>query len=150
MTYLGVTHVAVEVPTSLRDAEALYSRLFDLRVSWREPVPAGAPFDLPWADLDAAGCAPTVVMLHAGAFRLALERAGGATRGGGPITHVGLQVTAGQLRAVRERARAAGCSVIAERDGELFDFVDPYGVEWELDTRSFDDPRAIVAAKRPG
>ena len=35
-----------------------------------------------------------------------------------------------------------------DREGELFDFVDGFGVEWELDTRSFTNPRAIVEAKR--
>jgi catechol 2,3-dioxygenase-like lactoylglutathione lyase family enzyme len=147
MTYLDVTHIAIGVPAPLREAEAFYAELFDLEVAWREPVPDGAPFDLPWEELDAAGSRPTIVLLHRGAFRLAVTEEHGAAGPRG-IGHVGLQASPEQLRAVRMRARAAGFDVVADREGELFDFVDRFGIEWELDTRSHADPRAIVEQKR--
>jgi catechol 2,3-dioxygenase-like lactoylglutathione lyase family enzyme len=147
MSYLATTHIAIAVPGALRDAEAYYRDLFGLAVSWREPVPADAPFDLPWQALDAVGVAPEIVMLHSGAFRLSVV-ADGAARGRGVIDHVGLQVDRETLDAVRERAIGAGLQVVADREGELFDFVDRFGVEWELDTRSFDEPLAIVMQKR--
>lgn len=146
--YLDVTHITIRVPLNLRAAERFYAELFDLEVSWREPVPDGAPFDLPWEALDAAGIAPEISLLHRGAFRLAIVPATPGETGNSPIDHVGLQVSVEQLRRVRDRAIQQGFKVVADREEELFDFVDPFGVEWELDVRSFANPRSIVEAKR--
>jgi catechol 2,3-dioxygenase-like lactoylglutathione lyase family enzyme len=148
MAYLDVTHIGICVQASLREAEAFYCQLFDLHVSWREPVPDDAPFDLSWEELDRAGCQPTIVLLHSDAFRLAITERPDEQSDPGPITHIGLQASVDQLRAVRARALGAGYAVLGDRPDELFDFVDPFGVEWELDTRSFSNPRAIVEAKR--
>jgi len=145
--FLDVTHITLRVVGDLRAAEAFYCELFGLVVAWREPVPENAPFDLTWDELDAAGVSPEIVMLHEGRFRLAVTL-GEASAGRGVIDHVGLQVTPEHFRAVRERARRGGFAVVFERQDELFDFVDPFGVEWELDTRSFENPLAIVEAKR--
>jgi hypothetical protein len=58
------------------------------------------------------------------------------------------QLAVEQLNLVRARAQVRGYRVITDRPDELFDFIDAYGVEWELDTRSFANPLAIVEAKR--
>lgn len=147
MPFIDVTHVAIRVSGHLRDAEAAYAGLFGLAVSWREPVPRDAPFDLSWEELDAAGVEPRIVMLHSGAFRLTISRTDDMP-GHGPIEHVGLQVAPESLAAIAERVHASRLQAVAERPGELLDFIDWFGVEWELDTRSFANPRAIVEAKR--
>ncbi len=146
--YLDVTHIAVEVDCDLREAEQFYCDLFDLTVAWREPVPDDAPFDLPWEDLLAAGVQPEITMLHDGAFRLTVVSTPGRPARAGVIGHVGLQISVDQLRLVRTRSREMGFTVVADREGELFDFVDRFGMEWELDTRSFAEPVAIVEQKR--
>jgi catechol 2,3-dioxygenase-like lactoylglutathione lyase family enzyme len=145
VSFLGVTHVAIAVPGELREAERFYCELFGLRVAWREPVPDGAPFDLDWAELDRAGVQPAIVMLHEGDFRLAITSSKDE-RPRGAIDHVGLQVTIETLRRIREQTE--GYEVVTGRGDELFDFIDPFGIEWELDTRSHMDPIAIVQAKR--
>jgi hypothetical protein len=145
--YLDVTHIALEVHADLREAESYYCELFDLQLSWREPVPSNAPFDLPWDQIEAAGLQPEIVLVASGAFRLAIESSA-APRRGGPVSHIGLQVTVDQLRRVSGRARQRHYRVINERKDEIFDFVDRYGMEWELDTRSFANPRLIVEQKR--
>jgi catechol 2,3-dioxygenase-like lactoylglutathione lyase family enzyme len=146
--YLDVTHIAVRVPDSLRTAEEYYCALFDLRVSWREPAPDGAPLDLPWEALDEAEVHPEIVMLHAGALRISILEASSTAAGAGLIEHVGVQVTAEQLERVGARVHAQELRIINERPGEILDFVDRYGVEWELDTRSFANPVTIVEEKR--
>ncbi len=146
--YLDVTHIALHVASDLRSAEEFYRRLFDLAVSWREPVPPDAPFDLSWEDHARAGSTPEITMLHSGALRVSVIGDGPEVTSRAPIEHVGVQVAVEQLRTVRERAISAGLHVITDRPDELFDFIDPYWVEWELDTRSFADPLAIVEAKR--
>lgn len=147
--YLDVTHIAVCVPGSLREAEDFYRHLLDLEVSWREPVPDGAPWDLPWDDFQPTDEPPNIVLLHSGALRLAVVAADSpAEPTRRPVDHVGLQVTGDQLRRIRTRAKDANFQVLYEREDEVFDFLDRYGVEWELDTRSFQDPRAIMDQKR--
>ena len=144
--YLAVTHTTVSVTGDLRVAEEFYRWLFDLDVAWREPTPAGQAWDRPWSDIEASGPVPEITFLHSGAFRLAVVV--GEPRERGVIDHVGFQVSQAQLAVVRGRALERGFFVINDRPGEIFDFVDVHGVEWELDTRSFADPVAIVEAKR--
>jgi hypothetical protein len=147
MPFLAVTHVTVSVPGPLREAESYYCSLFDLSVAWREPVPDGAPFDLPWEALGQAGAEPVIALLHSGEFRLAVT-VSRTPLSRGVLDHVGLQVALETLRAVRERALGLGVQVVSSREDELFDFIDRFGAEWELDTRSFADPTAIVEMKR--
>ena len=144
--FLDVTHVALNVSGGLREAEDFYCRLLGLRVAWREPVPDGVAFDAPWDDFVTGGTEPQIAMLHEGALRLSVT-ADGSSLTSGVINHVGLQVTAEQLSAIRHRVIDAGYRTVAHRAGELLDFIDPYGVEWELDTRSFEDPQRILEAK---
>ncbi len=148
MRYLGVTRVNLNV-RDLAAAEALYAALFGMAVAWREPVPDHLPVDAPRDAIEAAGVRPTLAFLQRDALRLALsERPDLPEAAAGLLDHVGLQVSAEELRLVRARAREAGCTVLAERDGELLVLVDPHGVQWELDTRSYDDPKAIAEAAR--
>jgi catechol 2,3-dioxygenase-like lactoylglutathione lyase family enzyme len=140
--YLDVTHVSLRV-SDLRAAERYYCDLFELQVAWRDRD--GQSMFASWEDIDASGGTPAVILLWSGKLRLALGHSDGeevpANRQ--RLGHVGIQVTEAQLRRIRERVLAAGLEVIASRDDELFDFRDRYGVEWELDTRSYDDPVAL-------
>jgi catechol 2,3-dioxygenase-like lactoylglutathione lyase family enzyme len=147
-TYLDVTHIAIGARDNLRAAEAYYCELFDLEVAWREPVPDDAPFDLSWEELATAGVQPVIVLLHAGVLRIAVVEAAARFERPGPIEHVGVQVSAEQLTRVRDRVLAQQLQLVSDRPGELLDFIDRYGVEWELDTRSFANPVAIMEQKR--
>lgn len=148
MDYVDVTHIAVSVAGDLESAERYYCQLFDLAVVWREPVPDDAPFALSREELASAGVVPEIAMLANGAFRLTVVSSVDAVSPNGLINHIGLQVSHEQLIRVRQRAREQSLQVVAEREDELFDFIDAHGVEWELDTRSFRDPLAIVLQKR--
>lgn len=148
MDYVDVTHIAVSVAGDLESAERYYCELFDLRVAWREPVPGDAPFTLSREELSKAGVIPEIAMLANGAFRLTVVSSEDAVSPNGLINHIGLQVSEAQLIRVRQRVREQSLQVVAEREDELFDFIDAHGVEWELDTRSFADPLAIVLQKR--
>ena len=142
MRYLDVTHIAIAVP-DLRVAERYYCDLFDLEVAWRD---TGGPVSMSatWEEIEAAGVEPVVVLLWREAFRLALSRTPGADGDtNGRLDHVGLQISAEQLRHLRERVGALGLAVLASREDELLAFRDSYGIEWELDTRSYSDPIAI-------
>jgi hypothetical protein len=90
---------------------------------------------------------PYITMLHSGEFRFAVTVAT-TYLPRGVIDHLGLQVDADTLVAVRERALGLGVEVVSSRDDELFDFIDRFGAEWDLDTRSFGNPLAIVEQKR--
>jgi catechol 2,3-dioxygenase-like lactoylglutathione lyase family enzyme len=141
VSYLDVTHIAVNVP-DLREAESYYVGLFSLEVAWRDSGGAASLF-ASWDEIAAAGAEPEVVMLWRDAFKLALARAETPVPGLGALSHIGLQVTPEQLAAVRAGAAAYGMQVLQVREDELFSFLDRYGVQWELDTRSFQDPREI-------
>ena len=47
------------------------------------------------------------------------------------------------LAILEERVKARSLMVEAARPAELLVFRDEYGVQWELDTRSYDDPIAL-------
>jgi catechol 2,3-dioxygenase-like lactoylglutathione lyase family enzyme len=124
MDFAEVTHVGINVPDKA-EAERYYKRLFDLQFAWGDDT---GP-----------------LMLWSGGFRLALSSNPRDASSGGSqlIGHVGLQVSQTQLAKTRDRALEEGCEVLTDRAGELFDFRDRYGIEWELDRRSFSDPVAI-------
>jgi catechol 2,3-dioxygenase-like lactoylglutathione lyase family enzyme len=145
MLYVAVTHVALQV-SDLREAERYYTELLDLEVAWRDSDGKASLFAT-WDEIDAAGAVPVVVMVYRDNLRIALaEPETEAYTQTGRIGHFGLQVSPEQLKTVRERARRLGLRVTGERDDELFVFTDAYGVQWELDTRSFADPIAIGRA----
>ncbi len=142
MPFIEVSHIAINVP-DLRAAEAYYCGLFDLQVAWRDSGGAASMFAT-WEQIDEAGAVPEVVMLWNGGFRLALAVATEIpTSEPQRVDHIGLQASLEQLRAVRRRVTSEGLTVVTERDGELLIFHDRYGYPWELDTRSFADPRVI-------
>ena len=142
MDYLEVTHVAINVP-DLREAEAYYALLFGLEVAWRDSNGAASMF-ASWDELDAARIEPEVVLLWSGAFRLALAKGeGAATADASGLNHVGLHVTPATMRTVRLHADAT----VGEGNESTWSFHDRYRVRWEIDTRSYADPREIIRAK---
>ena len=146
MRYFDVTHIAVNVP-ALRQAEAYYCGLFGLEVAWRDSEGAASMFAT-WDELDAAGVEPEVVLLWRDAFRLALARgAGNGAPGAVGLNHAGLQVSRETLSAVRDRVLTTGERAQDAGSGVGFSFADRYGVRWELDTRSYTDPREIIRQK---
>ncbi|OAI39447.1 hypothetical protein AYO38_07590 [bacterium SCGC AG-212-C10] len=150
--YAAMTHVAINV-SDVRGAEAYYCALFELDVAWRDSLGAASMFAT-WDELDEVGATPSVVMLWREGLRIALNASAHAVSAVGRVDHVGIEVTAEQLRTVRERVRKDGLQVIAEREHELFAFIDRLGMHWELDTRSFADPvaigRAVEARQKAG
>lgn len=146
MEYLDVTHIAVNVP-DLRAAEEYYAALFGLDVAWRDSDGAASMF-ASWDELDAAGVEPEVVLLWRDAFRLALARgeSGVATAESG-LNHVGLQVSPETLAEVRERVQTTREAPEEPGNVVTLSFTDRYGVRWELDTRSYRDPRQIIRQK---
>ena len=145
MTYRAFTHIALLL-TPLRQAEEFYQTLFALDVAFRETEVADGWYTLPsdasWDDAEAAGIYVGLCVLHRDAFTLALED--GASREGGRLSHVGVQVDAQEVGRLRTMAPTLGCQVV--QDGPtLLVFDDPYGVRWEVTTHSYDDP--LVSSK---
>jgi catechol 2,3-dioxygenase-like lactoylglutathione lyase family enzyme len=150
MTYHAVTHIALIV-SPLRQAEEFYRTLFGLEVAFREAETADGWYTLPtnasWDEAEAGGIALGLCSLHRDAFTLALEE--GSSSGGGRLSHLGVQVDTEDLARLRALAPAMGCQVV--QDGEtILVFDDPYGVRWELTTRSYEDPRRLSTGARLG
>lgn len=142
MSYFEVSHIAINVP-DIRVAEPYYCALLDLEVAWRDSGGTASMF-ASWEEIDAAGASPEVVMLWNGGFRLALAAAEQVAYAAAQrVDHFGLQASLEQLEAVRDRVTSEGLTVVAEREGVFFMFKDRYGFTWELDTRSFADPRVV-------
>jgi catechol 2,3-dioxygenase-like lactoylglutathione lyase family enzyme len=150
MSYRAVTHIAL-ILTPLRQAEVFYQTLFALEVAFREAETADGWYTLPsdagWDDAEAAGISLELCSLHRDAFTLALEA--GSSSGGGRLSHIGVQVDAEDLSRVRTVASALGCQVVQDSQAILV-FDDPYGVRWEMTTRSYDDPRRLSTGARMG
>ena len=150
MAYRAFTHIALYV-TPLRQAEEFYQALFALEVAFREAEAADGWDTLPpnagWDDAEAAGIALGLCSLHRDAFTLALEE--GASRAGGRLSHVGVQVDDAELQRLRTVAPTLGCQII--QDGwTILVFDDPYGVRWEVATTSYEDPRRLSTGARLG
>jgi hypothetical protein len=150
MTYRAVTHIALTI-TPLRQAEAFYQTLFALEVAFREAeTPAGwytLPPDAGWDDAEAAEITLGLCSLHRDAFTLALEE--GAGRGGGRLSHIGVQVDAEDLARLRTVAPTLGCQIVQDAQAILV-FDDPYDVRWEMTTITYDDPRRLSTGARLG
>jgi catechol 2,3-dioxygenase-like lactoylglutathione lyase family enzyme len=150
MAYRAVTHIALIV-TPLRQAEEFYRTLFALEVAFREAETADGWYTLPpagsWDDAEAAGISLGLCSLHRDAFTLALEE--GSSRGGGRLSHIGIQVDMDDLAHLRTLAPTLGCQVV--QDGQaILVFDDPYGVRWEMTTSAYDDPRRLSTGARLG
>jgi catechol 2,3-dioxygenase-like lactoylglutathione lyase family enzyme len=115
MSYLDVTHIAVNVP-DLREAEAFYCDLFGLEVAWRDCEGAASPFAT-WDQLDAVQAQPAVIMLWRDVFKLALGAEPASRTSTGALSHIGLQVTPERLVSIRERVTILGlpCPALARR-----------------------------------
>jgi catechol 2,3-dioxygenase-like lactoylglutathione lyase family enzyme len=150
MSYRAVTHIALIV-SPLRQAEKFYRTLFTLEVAFREAETSDGWYTLPsnagWDDAEAAGISLGLCSLHRDAFTLALE--GGASSGGGRLSHIGVQVDTEDLSRLRTVAPSLGCQVVQDVQSLLV-FADPYGVRWEMTTSSYDDPRRLSTGARLG
>jgi catechol 2,3-dioxygenase-like lactoylglutathione lyase family enzyme len=139
----GVTHVALRV-TDVRDAEEYYRDLFGLEVAFREaPTEAGWATLPDGADWEESPAELQLTMLFRDGFRLALERADHVAPKG-QLSHIGLQVDAEELDALRRHVGA-----VVDNDRALV-FDDRFGVRWELNTFAYDEPRALSTGARTG
>jgi hypothetical protein len=152
MTLHSVTHVALRVQ-GIRDAEAFYIALFALAVAFRETeTPDGwrtIPLEATWDEIDRAGVGVGLAMLHRGGLRLALE-ATDETSQTGLLSHIGVQVEEQELQRLRERALATGCDLVLDQPGRALIIDDPFGVRWELNTFTYDDPPSLSTGARTG
>jgi catechol 2,3-dioxygenase-like lactoylglutathione lyase family enzyme len=151
MALHSVTHVALRVK-DLRGAETFYRRLFALDVAFREAETAAGWLTLPtsagWEDAQRAGIDLGLVMLYRGGLRLALE-ATAAVAGDGQLSHVGVFVDENELQRLREIGSDLGCQVVLDRAQALV-LDDPFGVRWEFNSFSYDDPPSLSTGARTG
>jgi catechol 2,3-dioxygenase-like lactoylglutathione lyase family enzyme len=151
MTLDSFTHVAIRVER-LREAEAFYCGLLELKVAWREAeTPQGwstLPDSAGWDDAERAGIDLGVVMLYRDGLRLALEAAESVSKDG-QLSHVGLFGDEDELQRLRERAGGARCEVVVDREQTLI-FDDPFGVRWEVNSFAYDDPPSMSTGARTG
>jgi catechol 2,3-dioxygenase-like lactoylglutathione lyase family enzyme len=151
MSLHSFTHVALRVER-LREAEALYCRLFELEVAWRDAeTPQGwqtLPESAGWDDAEEAGVDLGIVMLYRDGLRLALEAVESVAEQG-HLSHIGIFCDEDELQRLREVAPEAGCDVVLDRERALI-FVDPFGVRWELNSFAYDDPPSMSTGARTG
>jgi catechol 2,3-dioxygenase-like lactoylglutathione lyase family enzyme len=151
VTLQAFTHIALRVER-LRDAESFYCALFGLEVAWREAEGPQGWLTLPesagWDDAESAGIELGIVMLYRDGVRLALE-AVDRVNDDGRLSHVGLLVDECELDRLRERAAAAGCDIVLDREAALV-LDDPFGVRWELNSFPYDDPPSMSTGARTG
>ena len=152
MTLESYTHVALRVER-LREAETLYRELFALEVAWREAATpdgwATLPNSADWDDAERAGIQLGLVMLFRDGFRLALE-AVETVACEGQLSHLGVLVDARELSRLREAAAAVGCEIVTFREGRALIFVDPFDVQWELNTFAYENPPSMSTGVRLG
>ena len=129
-------HVAFPVQ-GLRDAEDYYAELFAMKVLCREaPLPeagtwAALPPDRGWDDATAAGVTLGMVALQRDDLILALFE---APAPGQPTYLLGVLMDDEAIGEVAGRL-PSDVSPVSHRPGSL-EFVDRYGVRWQLSSRS--------------
>ncbi|MEP7216973.1 MAG: hypothetical protein ABI782_12030 [Anaerolineaceae bacterium] len=132
----GISHVALSV-ANLVEAECYYSGLFGLEVAFRDAQHGGRQASLrpavTWESAVAKGVTPGLSSLWRDGFSMALEQ-GGAIQRKDKLNHLGLDVDAFELAAVKARLALHDCTTVAERS-DLLVFEDRYGVRWELTTQ---------------
>src|SRR6266540_3354931 len=101
-----------------------------------------------WEDAEHAGIEISVVMLHRGGFRLALEAAESVAKDG-QLSHIGILTDPDELSRLRSLASTAGLAIRVDRE-QAFVFDDPFGVRWELNTFPYDDPKSLSTGARLG
>jgi catechol 2,3-dioxygenase-like lactoylglutathione lyase family enzyme len=151
MTLRAFSHVAVRVK-DLRKAEHFYRQLFDLSLAWREVEKDGVWWTLPdsvdWDQAEATGAELGLSMLFRNELRLAIERADSVSKQG-QLSHIGIEATPEELPAISSRARTSNCQIVTDRDTALV-FDDPFGVRWEVNSFSYDDPVSLSTGARLG
>ncbi|MDP9357373.1 MAG: VOC family protein [Chloroflexota bacterium] len=134
LAYRSVDHVALRV-ARLREAEALYQRLFGMAVAFREAPEDGEWQTMPagtgWDDAEAAGVQLELVFLVRDRLVLALGAGDEVVPAGGVLDHVALRVDPTDLAHLGDQAASLGCEFAARRPDYLF-FTDAHGVRWEV------------------
>ncbi len=128
-----VSHIALYVP-DLRAAEAYYQTLFAMELIGREAEQEDGlwytlPFDKTWDDAESAGVDLGMVGLQHNGWVLALFRGDAAP---GQVFVIGLYLPAEEIQAVRNRLPAD--TVIELDEADRLEFVDHYGITWQLAT----------------
>ena len=144
-----VDHIALLVE-SIRQAENLYTRLFDMRVRFRDAAIDGAPRriaadagaspdgdgrapsgDDQWAALKNVGAVIHRSCLEGEGLRLMLLRRTDGLDPHGRLDHVCLCADPEDLPRLERLASELGCR-IAESEAGYLVLVDPYGISWTV------------------
>lgn len=128
---VNLEFLALFVP-DLKQAEAYYGHLFEMRVITREaPRNDGFWYALPpgkdWEDLERAGIRLGMLALRRDDFVLALFQ---GTPGGEQIFAVGLSMTAEEILAIK--ARIPSQDVVQDEEGRMLQFRDAYNIFWQI------------------
>jgi catechol 2,3-dioxygenase-like lactoylglutathione lyase family enzyme len=120
---------------SLRQAENLYTRLFDLKVVQREGAVNEEPCELPgnmtWEEITSSDVTLTRSVLHSDGFCLTLHRNTAEAFARGRLDHIGLCLEPGEFQRLWGQVSDLGCYVEEAADQRII-FDDPYGVRWEV------------------
>jgi catechol 2,3-dioxygenase-like lactoylglutathione lyase family enzyme len=154
MKPITMTHVAICVlPNELQEAERFYRDLFGMGAAFYEAItPSGwatIPEGVdPWDYAARHDLSIGLIMIYRDQFAIDLEARTFPT-GGSRFSHVGLEVEAGELSAVRKRGAAARCEFTFDSD-EIVVFNDVFGMRWEFTTLPYGDPQGLSAGRRLG
>lgn len=124
-------HIALVVP-ELRASEDYYQTLFDMQLIGREAELADGqwytlPFNKGWEDAEAAGIRLDMTALQKDGFVLALFRGNAVP---GQVTFIGLNMPAQEIAGVRSRlAQQPGANDFSP---DFLEFIDPYGITWQI------------------
>lgn len=120
---------------SLRQAENLYTRLFDLEVVQREGAvdeePCALPGNMTWEEVASRDVTLTRSVLHKDGFCLTLHRNITEAVAKGRLDHIGLCLEPCEFRRLWGKVGDLGCYVEEAADQRII-FDDPYGVRWEV------------------
>ena len=139
-----VSHVSLG-SVELRESEEYYSRLFDMRVAFRETETLDGwrrlPIEKGWDDAASAEVEIEMVMLHRDGFALGLEKAS-SVQSTGNLSHVGLLVDEGELARFRGLMSKLDCRVVHDFEQTLV-FDDKFGFRWEPSLLEYSNPSQI-------
>lgn len=120
---------------SLRQAENLYTRLFDLSVVQREGVKDEEPCELSgsltWEEMASKDVTLTSSVLNSEGFCLTLHRNTMEAIHRGRLDHIGLCLEPTDFAQLWGRVSDLGCYIEEAADQRLV-FDDPYGVRWDV------------------
>jgi catechol 2,3-dioxygenase-like lactoylglutathione lyase family enzyme len=133
MSGLRLDHIALTVE-SLRQAENFYTRLFGLKVLFREGVTGDGwkrcPEDWAWEQALMDGLHPERSCLGCGDLRLMLLMRSSEYTPEGRIDYVCLQLHPEESCRLIQKAKQMGCEI--EKTPNDTSILDPYGVRWRL------------------